>query len=116
MGEVLGYRGDEVCGGGAVISGFMDFVRKQGVVGLGVGLVLGGAVAKLVTSFVNDVVQPLLGLLLGATGSLKDAYVMVGPAKVMWGNFVGSLIDFMIVALIVYVVVERLGVGRKKEE
>jgi large conductance mechanosensitive channel len=71
-----------------MVAGFWEFVRKQGVVGLAVGLVLGGAVAKLVGSFVNDVVNPVLGIFLGATGGLKEAYVMVGSAKVMWGSFV----------------------------
>lgn len=98
------------------MAGFWEFVRKQGVVGLAVGLVLGGAVAKLVGSFVNDVVNPVLGIFLGATGGLKEAYVMVGSAKVMWGSFVGNVIDFLVIAAVVYVVVERLGWDGKGEK
>jgi large conductance mechanosensitive channel len=95
-----------------MLIGFVDFVRKQGVVGLGVGLVLGGAVSKLVTSLVNDIIQPILGTVLGFTGSLKEAYLMIGSARVMWGNFVGALIDFLIIAFVVYVVVEKSYLGK----
>ncbi len=86
----------------------MEFVRKQGVVGLAVGLVLGGAVSKMVTSLVNDIISPILGIALGAAGNLKDAYLAVGPAKLMWGSFVSSAIDFVVIAAVIYYVVHGL--------
>jgi large conductance mechanosensitive channel len=84
------------------MKGFIEFIRNQGVVGLAVGIILGGAVSKLVTSIVNDLINPLLGLILGATGSLKDIYFQVGSAKIMFGNFINSFIDFAIIAAVVY--------------
>lgn len=100
------------------MKGFMEFIREQGVVGLAVGFVLGAAVAKLVASFVADIINPLLGLLLGAAGDLTEAYVMIGSAKVMYGNFLAVLIDFIVIAMVVYFGVKKLGLDKldKKKE
>lgn len=92
--------------------GFMDFVREQGVLGLAVAFMLGGAISKVVTSLVNDLINPLLGIVLGAAGNLKDAYFTLGPAKFMWGNFVNSLIDFIVIACVVYFGVKKLGLDK----
>ena len=81
---------------------FLGFIRKQGVVGLAVGFVLGGAVSKVVASIVSDLVTPVVGVALGAVGNLKDAYLQIGPAKIMWGSFVNTLIDFVVIAFVVY--------------
>ena len=93
------------------MKGFMNFVREQGVVGLAVGFILGGAVAKMVTALVTDVINPLLGLLIGGL-NLKNAYLMVGQAKLMWGDFVSVTVDFLIVAFVVYFGVKRLKLDR----
>ncbi len=81
---------------------FIAFIREQGIVGLAIGFILGGAVSKVVSSFVVDIVNPLVGLILGFAGSLKDQSLTVFSAKVMWGNFVANAIDFIIIALVVY--------------
>ena len=90
------------------MKGFVEFVRDQGVVGLAVGFILGGAVSKLVASLVADIINPLLAVGLGGVANLKDAYLMVGPAKVMWGSFLNVAIDFLVVALVVYFGVKLL--------
>lgn len=92
--------------------GFMQFIREQGVIGLAVGFILGGAVSKLVTSLVNDIINPILGIVLGAAGNLKEAYLVVGPVKVMWGNFANSMIDFIIIACVVYFGIKKLGLDK----
>ena len=91
---------------------FIDFIREQGVVGLAVGFLLGGAISKMVTSFVTDIVNPLVGLLTGVVGNLKDASFHVLNASIMYGSFLSSIIDFTIVALIVYFGVKGLGLDR----
>ncbi|MGL5830516.1 MAG: MscL family protein [Candidatus Altimarinota bacterium] len=103
---------------GAVAGGFLDFIREQGVVGLAVGFVLGGSVAKVVDSLVKDLINPLLGLVLGAAGDLKNASLWVGASEIRWGNFVSVLIDFAVIAIVVFVVVKILGINRldKKKE
>ena len=84
------------------MKGFMDFIREQGVVGLAVGFVLGGAVSKVVASLVTDIINPVLGIALGVVGGLKEAGIQIGPAKILWGSFVSTTIDFIVIALVVY--------------
>ena len=84
------------------LKGFIEFIRTQGVVGLAVGFIMGSSITKLITSFVNNLINPLVGALLGSIGNLQDAYFQIGPAKVMYGNFINSLIDFIIIAFVVY--------------
>lgn len=93
------------------MKGFMDFIREQGVVGLAVGFILGGAVSKLVASLVTDVINPLVGALL-RTGEMKTEVIKIGAAKLMWGNFVCTGIDFLIVAAVVYIGVKKLGLDK----
>ncbi len=92
--------------------GFVNFIREQGVIGLAVGFILGGAVSKVVASFVTDIINPILGVILGATGGLKEASIKIGPAKIMWGNFVSTTIDFLIIALVVYYGIKILRLDR----
>lgn len=100
------------------MEGFLNFIREQGVVGLAVGFILGGAVSKVVSSIVEDIVNPLLGIALGAVGNLSDYVWQVGSAKVTYGNFLANLVDFLVIALVVYLSVKLLKVDkldRKKE-
>jgi len=94
------------------MKGFMDFIREQGVVGLAVGFILGGAVSKLVAALVQDIISPILALGLSNVENLRSAYVQIGAAKIMWGNFLNVLIDFVVVALVVYFGVKVLKLDR----
>lgn len=84
------------------MKGFMEFVRNQGVVGLAVGIILGSAVGKLVASLVSDIINPFLGIILGAAGNLSSMTFEIMGAKVMYGNFLATLIDFLVISLVVY--------------
>lgn len=81
---------------------FIEFIREQGVVGLAIGFVLGGAVLQLVMSLINDILNPLIGLLLGSVGGLRTETFSLFGATISWGNFMASLINFTIVALVVF--------------
>lgn len=100
------------------MKGFLNFIREQGVVGLAVGFILGGAVSKVVSALVTDVINPILGLILGAAGDFKAAFFMIGESKVMWGDMVSTLIDFVVIALVVYFGVKLLRLDKldKKKE
>ena len=100
------------------MKGFLDFIREQGVVGLAVGFILGGAVSKVVTAIVTDLINPVLGIFLGTIGNLKNAYLRVGSSKIMWGDFVSTMIDFIIIAFVVYFGVKLLRLDKldKKKE
>ncbi len=95
-----------------MVRGFMDFIREQGVVGLAVGFILGGAVSKVVSALVTDIVNPLLGVILGAAEGLKTAELVIGDAHILWGDFLSVVVDFLIIALVVYYGVKGLGLDR----
>ena len=97
---------------------FIEFIRTQGVVGLSVGFVLGGAVSGLVASIVTDLINPLVGLLLGNLGNLNALSLHVGRALITYGRFISVLINFIIVAGVVYFGVTKLGLDKldKKKE
>ncbi len=100
------------------MKGFIEFVRKQGIIGLAVGFILGGTISKLVSTFVNDIINPLVGIVLGAAKGLETFTLMVGPAELKIGHFMVELIDFVIIALVVYTSIHILKLDRidKKEE
>ena len=90
------------------MSGFIDFVRKQGVVGLAVGFILGGAVSKVVAALVEDIINPILGVALGRVEGLAAASLSIGTVDILWGHFIGVIIDFFVIALVVYYGIKRL--------
>lgn len=93
-------------------SGFLTFVREQGVVGLAVGFILGGAVSKLVSSIVNDIINPVIGGLLGSAGNLKNFIIPFGESGIMVGSLIATTIDFVIIAFVVYFGVRILKLDR----
>lgn len=99
------------------LSGFLDFIREQGVVGLAVGFILGGAVSKTVSSFVENVINPLVGLVLGRV-DLSDRVLTFGQTTLNYGAFISSIIDFIIIAVVVYFGIKWIGLDRldKKKE
>ena len=95
----------------------MDFIRNQGVVGLAVGFILGGAVSKMVTSLVDNVINPLVGAMLGKV-DLVDKTFSMGSVSLKYGAFISTLVDFIIIAAVVYFGVKALGLDKldKKPE
>ena len=101
------------------MKGFLEFIREQGVVGLAVGFILGGSVSKVVTAIVDDLVNPILGLLLGSTKGLENAYFPFFGAKITYGHFLTVFLDFLIIAAVIYFVVKGLKldkIDRKKDK
>lgn len=82
------------------MTGFISFIKQQGIAGIAMGFILGGSINKTVTSLVSDIIQPGIGILIGnRQGQLAAAHYN----SVMYGNFIASAIDFLIIALLVYV-------------
>jgi len=93
------------------LQGFVDFFREQGVVGLAVGFTFGVAAKGLVDSLVNNVVNPLVGLLYGGGGQLADKYWClkrtnaVCTSKLGYGAVMSQIINLLVVALVIYFVI-----------
>lgn len=100
------------------MKGFIEFIRSQGVIGLAIGFILGGAVSKVVAAFTSDIVNPIIGGFFSQVDALADATVQIGPATILWGDFVVVLIDFIIIAAVVYFIFKGLGLEKidKKEK
>ena len=97
------------------VTGFFQFIREQGVVGLAIGFILGGAINKLVGSLVADVIQPAINLLFGSSRELAD----LKYGTIMYGKFLANLLDFMVLSGVVYFGFKGLKLDRldiKKEE
>ncbi len=101
------------------IDEFKAFAMKGNVIDLAVAVVIGGAFGKIVSSLVADIVTPLIGLLMGGVNFSGLAYTL-GDAVVSYGVFVQSVIDFIIVALAIFMVVKGINKAQaaevKKEE
>lgn len=93
------------------MKGFIEFIREQGVVGLAVGFMLGGAVSKTVSSLVENVINPIVGLALGKV-SLADKVLTIGSTSLKYGAFISALIDLLIIAAVVYYGVRLIGLDK----
>jgi large conductance mechanosensitive channel len=100
------------------VKGFITFIRQQGVVGLAVGFILGGSVSRVVSSLVQDIINPFVGLIIGTKGDLENYVWTIGAAEVKWGSFAGNALDFVIIAFIIYYIVKGFRLDRldKKKE
>jgi large conductance mechanosensitive channel len=105
----------------SMLTEFKSFAMRGNVVDMAVGIVIGGAFGKIVSSFVADVLMPPLGLLLGGMNfsalavTLKDATEGVDAVLLKYGVFVQSVVDFVIIAFAIFMVVKAMN-SMKKEE
>jgi len=103
----------------SILKEFKEFAVKGDAVDMAIGIVIGAAFGKIVTSLVNDVIMPPIGLLLGGVDfknlalTLKEATLTQPAVTLRYGQFMNSLIDFMIVALSIFVVVK--GINKLKK-
>ena len=106
---------------------FKEFEMKGNVIDLAVAVIIGGAFGKIVSSFVADIVMPLIGLLLGGVNFadlkwvIKEAVMENGVEKVAaatlnYGNFIQVTIDFLIIALAIFMAIKAMNSMKKKEE
>ena len=84
---------------------FMAFLNKHKVIGLAIAFIMGAAATDLVKSIVSDIVMPVIGVLT-PSGDWQAAVLQIGPVKFMAGHFVGALLNFVIIALVVFVLVK----------
>ncbi|MCL4103278.1 large conductance mechanosensitive channel [Fibrobacter sp. UWH9] len=98
----------------SLIEEFKAFAFKGNIVDMAIGVIIGGAFGKIVTSFVNDIVMPGVTALI-AMGGAKDAgeglksltYTTDAGVAIPYGNFIGGIVDFLIVAIVVFLVMKK---------
>ena len=94
---------------------FKTFIARGNVLDLAVGVVVGGAFGKIVTSLVDDIIMPLVGLLMGGL-DFSSLSIKVGNAKIMYGSFIQNVVDFLIVAFCIFLMVKAVNKLTKKVE
>jgi len=106
------------------VSEFKEFAMRGNVMDMAIGIILGGAFGKIVSSFVSDVVMPPIGMLMGGVDfsdlsmTLKPADATAGTEAVTinYGVFINTVLDFVIIALAIFVVIKLMNAAKKKEE
>lgn len=97
------------------ISEFKEFISKGNVLDMAVGVIIGGAFSKIVSSLVNDVMMPLIGIIIGGH-DFTNLSIKVGNAKIMYGSFLQNVVDFLIVAFCLFTVIKIINIFKKKQE
>ncbi len=93
---------------------FRDFAVRGNVIDLAVAVIIGGAFGKIVGSLVNDILMPLIGLALGGL-NFAELSVTVGQAVIKWGAFAQAIIDFVVIAFVIFLIVKAANKTKKEE-
>ena len=95
---------------------FKEFAMRGNMMDLAVGVIVGGAFSSITTSLINDILMPVIGIFV-SEASFADLTVTVGSAVVAYGNFIQAVINFLIMAFVVFCMVKGINrLSRKKEE
>jgi len=104
-----------------MIKEFKEFISRGNVVDLAVGVIIGGAFGKIVSSLVDNILMPIIGAIIGGI-DFSNLHIEIGKANIMYGMFIQNVIDFLIVAFCIFLFVKMinklndLGSKLKKEE
>ena len=94
---------------------FKEFIARGNVIDLAVGVIIGGAFGKIVTSVVDDILMPLIGMIIGGI-DFTGLSLKIGEAKITYGNFIQNVLDFLIVAFCIFLIVKLVNRATKKME
>lgn len=99
-----------------LIEEFKKFIMRGNVIDLAVGVVMGNAFSKIVSSLVNDIMMPIIGIIIGGH-DFSNLSINVGTAKIMYGSFIQNIIDFLIIAASIFAFIKIINaLMHKKEE
>ena len=94
---------------------FKQFIARGNVMDMAVGVIIGGAFSAITTSLINDIIMPVVGIFVSET-SFADLSVTIGQAKITYGNFIQAVVNFVIMAFVVFCMVKAINrVSRRKE-
>ena len=96
-----------------MIKEFREFISRGNVMDLAVAVIIGGAFTAIVTSLVDDIIMPIIGVLLGGVDFTSLA-VQVGDASIMYGNFIQAIINFLIIAFVIFLMVKAINNASKQ--
>lgn len=94
---------------------FGDFIKKGNVMDLAVAVIIGGAFGAIVTSLVNDLIMPLIGIIIGGVDFTALA-LNVGEATLTYGNFIQAVLNFLVIAFVIFMLIRQVKKMEKEEE
>lgn len=93
---------------------FREFAMRGNVVDLAVGVIIGGAFGQIITSLVDDILMPVIGIFTGGV-DFSERVIAVGAAEIRWGAFVQNIIDFLIIAFVIFLLIRTINRLRRDE-
>lgn len=99
----------------AFIKEFKEFISKGDVMSMAVGIIIGGAFTAIVTSVVDDIIGPVIGLICGGL-DFSSLSVGIGDAQLMFGNFIQAVINFLITAIVLFLIIKSFNKMKEKAE
>lgn len=99
----------------SLVKEFKEFAMRGNVMDMAVGVIIGGAFGKIVSSLVDDVIMPVIGVITGGI-DFSDLSVKVGEATIKYGSFVQNIIDFLIIAFCIFLMIKGMNALSKKKK
>lgn len=98
-----------------IVKEFKEFAMRGNVVDMAVGVIIGGAFGKIVSSLVNDVIMPIMGIITGGI-DFTGLKITIGESNITYGNFIQNVVDFLIIAFCIFLMVKGLNKLSKKKD
>ena len=98
-----------------MLNEFKEFIARGNVLDLAVGIIIGGAFGAIVSSLVDNIIMPFVGILLGGI-DFSSLSLTIGDAELLYGGFIQSIVDFLIIAFAIFMFIRIINSFRKKEE
>ncbi len=100
----------------SIVKEFKAFAMRGNVVDMAVGVIIGGAFGKIVSSLVDDVIMPIIGMITGGI-DFTGLKATIGESSITYGNFIQNVVDFLIIAFCIFMMIKGLNkLSKKKEE
>lgn len=99
----------------SLIKEFKEFAMRGNVIDMAVGVIIGGAFGKIVSSLVDDVIMPLIGIITGGI-DFTNLKATIGDASITYGNFIQNVVDFLIIAFCIFIMIKAINKLSKKKE
>ena len=93
---------------------FKEFISKGNVIDMAIGVVIGGAFSKIVTSLVNDIIMPLVGIIIGGL-DFTSLSVKIKDSEILYGSFIQNVVDFLIIAACIFTVIKIMNKFKKQK-
>lgn len=98
-----------------ILKEFKEFISKGNVIDMAVGVIIGSAFSKIVTSLVNDIIMPLVGIIIGGL-DFTSLSITVKDSQIMYGSFIQNIVDFLIIAVCIFSVIKIINKFKRPQK